>query len=1243
MVLRGKVTWYDPVRSRYCVVEEGTIDGGNGCAHWIAADKLEAMRAISIHPRYGKSLVTRRPPSAEPELLEGESSATATATATATGNASKGGAYIKLEPQDGEDAGEEEEDDGELVLAGEMEAKEHTKAVTSDGEKGPGDVDSDETESEGEGEGEEMRLMLDAGVGTGDSTPGIAGLGSTSQDGLDNRTAERYDSEPPTGEGSLGFGAGNSRDCDDAVIAQMEGIVKEETDVSPASESEEAPATKRMSSRLAIKAAMKVAQQVGPEERYDHQAPPAQAEKRKSSVEDDDRLDSEREVRTVQAPDQDNQAQDSQDVDDPGSIDREDDRAVEGSPEDPGHPLQKAADSSDPQPGDDCPRSNDEIPSDVDTRENASNPNEASSGGLATVTTATEADESATHVDAGDTKAGKLPAQSVPKEQTPNPPRTAKLRSDARATQHQHEQQHLRQRDRTSRYPLRATRRRSNGDQESNLEPVIVDTPSKKKARVDDRPVAKPLPDRNDSAASSSSLASSLSSGKRLRFEVDAHEVSAPAPGSTEPVVASSSSSKKPRLEVDSALATPNSAPELPGAAHVSSSSSSKEVQLLGDSSGLSGSTSKPMEPTDTNSTSSPDNKSRVEDESPDAPFSATEPMETGDAAPCSSSEKSSDASQKLPCNDAPPANEAPSDSGAAAASSQRETIVSGEETGASKRDGTPREVLGTEMVSAVPAPAVVNGERMVAAQSVLQEGSPAHRVELGWPALRLMGQVAVMQVRSINISEGRSARYFAGAFARRGVAGPKRFGPRISFNFDDLENVHGAGDNGSAEHPSASDLRDRGKSIIGCKRGRGDDEASTGTKSPRRSTSGPEDEKDMEENRPYGADTMPPSPPDTDMESLEDGEIETLPDGRADIMPPSPSDDGMGTFKDMILGGTGKGENDGEAPEGRVQGDPTSRKNLAGGSAKPGEDSTGSNSEDLEISGQQSSKESKAGESNEAEPESGRVEKAGIASQSEREAPGGSAPKDVCSETVNGQGCGGVDRAPSRIPPAHPGREGVEDREVNFLGGSLSVAVSRADTPVKRTDNIASVSADVVVYDPPWSQSTVSNGATPEQYSNAGKSVGGSQASPNYGSQKDPTNAMLEETSPGSVTVGNAEPVQPIRSQRDEVTLALRSIVREQIEDILLSSSQAGSSSDEHLTLPRIAEDIEKELFERLYRGGAGERAYKVGVEASNSPSGLVYCVRIQLHAVSPEESKKLGYAVIRFEDCSGGFDCNR
>lgn len=1230
MVLRGKVTWYDPVRSRYCVVEEGTIDGGNGCAHWVAADKLEAMKAISIHPRYGKSLVTRRPPSAEPELPEGESLATATSTATATvsatGNASNGGAYIKLEPQDGEDADEEEEDDDELVPAEEMEAKEHTKAVTSDGEKGPGEVDSDETESEGEGDGdgEEMRLMLDGGVGTGDSTPGTAGLESTSQDGLDNRKEERHDSEPAVVEGSQGFGAGNPRDCDGAVITQMEGIVKEETEVSPVSESEEALATKRTSSRLAIKAAMKAAQQVTPEERYDHQAP-AQAEK-KSSVEDDDRLDSGRGVCTVQEPDQDDQAQDGQAVSDPGSTEREDNRAVEGSTEDPGHPRQKAADSSDPQPGVNCPWSNDGIPLDVDTGENASNPNEVSLGGLAAVATATEADGSTTHLDAGDTKAGKLPAQLGPKEDAPNPARTAKLRSEARAAQHQHEQQHSRQRDRTSRYPLRATRRRSNGDQESYLEPLSVDTPSTKKARVDDRPVPEPLPDQNDSAASSSSHAGSPFSGKRSRLELDAHEVSGPAPASTEPVVASSSSSKKPRLEGDSTLVRPDSAPELAGAADVSSASSSKEAQLLGDSSELPGSTAKPMEPTDTNSTSSPDNKPRVEDESPDAPFSASEPMETGDATPASSSEKSSDASQKLPGIDAPSANEEPSDSGAAAALSQGETAVSGEETGASERDGTPREVLETETISAVPVPAVVNEERVVTEQSVPQESSPAHRVEPGWPALELMGQVAVMQVRSINTSEERSARYFAGAFARRGVAGTKRFGPRMSFNFEDLENVHGAGDNESAEHLSGSDLRDRGKSIIGCKRARDDDEANTGAKSPRRSPRGPEDEKGMEDNRPCGADTMPPSPPDTDMESLEDGEIETLPDGRADIMPPSPSDGDMETFKDTVLGGTGRGKNDGEAQEGRGQGTPTSRKNLSGGSAKPGEDSTGLNSEDLEISGQQSSKESKAGESNEAEPESGGVEKVGSTSQSKREAPGGSAPRDVYSETVNGQGCSGVGRAPSRILPAHPAREGVEDREVNFLGKSSSFAVSRADTPDKRTDNIVSVSADVVAYDPPGSQSTVSNGVTSGQHSNAGKYVGGSQASANSGSQKDPTNAVPEETSPASVTVGNAKPVQPIRSQRDDMTLALRSIVREQIEDILFSSSHAGASAEEHLTLPRIAEDIEKELFERLYRGGSGERAYKVGAEASNSPSGLVYCVRIPSARIVSRRVKQTG-----------------
>lgn len=72
VVLAGKVTWFDPERSRYCIVESFPSGGGNGgcgepkesCSHWITVDKLIEAKAMGVQ-KNGNTFMLEPLPSLE--------------------------------------------------------------------------------------------------------------------------------------------------------------------------------------------------------------------------------------------------------------------------------------------------------------------------------------------------------------------------------------------------------------------------------------------------------------------------------------------------------------------------------------------------------------------------------------------------------------------------------------------------------------------------------------------------------------------------------------------------------------------------------------------------------------------------------------------------------------------------------------------------------------------------------------------------------------------------------------------------------------------------------------------------------------------------------------------------------------------------------------------------------------------------------------------------------------------------
>lgn len=97
VVLEGRVTWFDPVRSIYCIVESsgGPVGSGGespsraGTTHWISAEKLVEAKAIAFNKRQRSTFIVKMLPTAAE--LEAQRRAAA-ATADTAQEAERGGA-----------------------------------------------------------------------------------------------------------------------------------------------------------------------------------------------------------------------------------------------------------------------------------------------------------------------------------------------------------------------------------------------------------------------------------------------------------------------------------------------------------------------------------------------------------------------------------------------------------------------------------------------------------------------------------------------------------------------------------------------------------------------------------------------------------------------------------------------------------------------------------------------------------------------------------------------------------------------------------------------------------------------------------------------------------------------------------------------------------------------------------------------------------------------------------------------
>lgn len=453
-----------------------------------------------------------------------------------------------------------------------------------------------------------------------------------------------------------------------------------------------------------------------------------------------------------------------------------------------------------------------------------------------------------------------------------------------------------------------------------------------------------------------------------------------------------------------------------------------------------------------------------------------------------------------------------------------------------------------------------------------------AYGLEAGWPyGMEMLGQVPVMRVRSLPISDGDDvgfkATYFSSAYAgatKEISSTDKRSArSRLSFRFEAIEELNtphllGEGtlqrESRSAESFEAP-LQSCADQLGGThKRERAEEHARDDAKGYAYADgnihdserSGAQDEQEEEEEiEPAGErenvvilvrDTMPPSPRSSEefSDSMEDGEMKRLPDGRADIMPPSPRDEDM--EEDMAWdNGNQVAEEAGEStasqgpdhrPEDALHGD-------------GGQENAADAAEDMDISSD--------------------VQSFG--------SPEGAETASSCSS----------------------------DEEIMYDVGTDLGYCDSAATAAAALDTAATASSSPVNEGAVATPSPAVAGNYPLQLqAPAGDSDNSKSSSASAASQLVSAGAGQDEmATPGEVVSLEPPPSAPVPVRERPEVLALRRIVREQLQDILRSASKdreaALSSGDGNAVLGKIAADVEEELFGRLYKDTSGGRPYKV------------------------------------------------
>lgn len=534
------------------------------------------------------------------------------------------------------------------------------------------------------------------------------------------------------------------------------------------------------------------------------------------------------------------------------------------------------------------------------------------------------------------------------------------------------------------------------------------------------------------------------------------------------------------------------------------------------------------------------------------------------------------------------------------------------------------------------------------------QASCTAYVVEPGWPNGRdTPGQIPVMRVRTIRITGGKEAMFFASAHTgvATSAACGKRSTSRFFFPFEKFEEVEaacaheerprqgegvdeslrtrpqqtcepaesqeegGAGDVqkddvakveaakedahlvGDVKNPRSEEAKEnrgegsekgegdeggkgsqKGEGDEGSQKGEGDDgsqkgELDDGSQKDKLDEGGQKGEGGQKDEGGKGSDgdegldgdkvvsgaqaaelpkdTMSP-PQGDDTSEMEDGEIETRPDGRADIMPPSPRDEDMEPVADVI-GHSTDDVLEVEVAEGSDS-PPNSVENQTVGHGSDGTDGVQTQmdmlwAQDMTISSDEQSC---------GEPEG--VETSSFCSFEDvlRRAEDASL-SDGASATTNigGHACDPTGATGSNVAACSPAMAEIAEAPQEHLPG---------DVPSSRS------------------------------------------AEPTVRGLSDDERTGVESTEAETTTAGQApksirEPSTPPPSSPDPhqqaATVALRTIVREQLQGILKSASKGGeaalASGNGAEVFERIAVETEEELFGRLYNHNTGGREYKV------------------------------------------------
>lgn len=441
--------------------------------------------------------------------------------------------------------------------------------------------------------------------------------------------------------------------------------------------------------------------------------------------------------------------------------------------------------------------------------------------------------------------------------------------------------------------------------------------------------------------------------------------------------------------------------------------------------------------------------------------------------------------------------------------------------------------------------------------------------IKPGWPhGTKLLGQVPVMRVRTIHLLGGGEAAYFASAYSSvaKSVVFDKRSLTRLSFRFEELEQLRLTDRAKQTRQQSTNTdvlIKHSERSPGGARAGReggenghaAENETWEGDASPapRVENLGQEQKEKLKDKREETT-VGETSDVSSDGDSVEDGQIEN---GQADVVPaPRGSDQSIGDNGVERAPDNGvKGEEEGAGSNGlaaqTVGRSDINPRNISG--------DDGTNAEDVED-------------------------------------------MDVSSDDVS---CGGFEGAEAASPCISEDDDGFD------MGWVTSLSPSADDSP-----NISLLGAGSA-FPVPSPSTTETPHTLGEQFSaDTGCAVEESESSvdelsedsrPKHGnstelvaraknalpttSGEDPKSGLQEDMS--------AESETEMVPQLTGVTLALRSIVREQLQGVLRSASKGGEAAlageRGNDVLERIASDAEEELFQRLYQDSTGGREYKV------------------------------------------------